>query len=91
MITSEIQLFQILKQKLGEKEAEALVEFVDSKLKENNESNLKVLATKEDIANLREEMKVEIANTKAELIKWMFIFWIGQLAAFIGIAHFILK
>lgn len=36
------------------------------------------LATKEDLANL-----------KAELIKWMFIFWIGQLASFIAIAKFI--
>ena len=90
MITSEIQLFQILKQKLGEKEAEALVEFVDSKLKENNESNLKVLATREDIANLRGEMKVEIANTKADLpARAGFIFWIGQLASFIAIAKFI--
>jgi hypothetical protein len=28
----DIQLFQILKQKLGEKEAEALVTFVDAKI-----------------------------------------------------------
>jgi hypothetical protein len=48
--TTDIQLFQILKQKLGEKEAEALVSFVESKLKENNQTNLKVLSTKEDIA-----------------------------------------
>ncbi len=57
MIVTDIQLFQILKQRLGEKEAETLVEFVDHKLKEANETNLKILATKEDIANLKSEME----------------------------------
>ena len=36
MNITDIQLFQILKEKIGEKEAEALVNFVDYKLKENN-------------------------------------------------------
>ena len=85
--TSELQLFQILKEKLGEKEAEALVGFVDARLKESNDTNLKILATKEDVAKVENK----IANTKAELIKWMFIFWIGQLASFIAIAKFIIK
>ena len=58
--TTDIQLFQILKQKIGEQEAEALVTFVDAKLKETNEANLKILSTKEDIANL-----------KSEMLKWM--------------------
>ena len=85
--TSDIQLFQILKLKMGEREAEALVTFVDNKIKENNEANLKVLATKEDIANLRVEMK----EMKAEMIKWMFIFWVGQLAATFGLIMVYLK
>jgi len=34
--TTDIQLFQILKQKPGEKEAEALILFVGAKLKQNN-------------------------------------------------------
>ena len=87
--TTDIQLFQILKQKLGEKEAESLVTFVDAKIKESNEQSLKAVATKEDLANLRAELLAEIKDTKAEMIKWMFIFWIGQLASFIAIAKFI--
>jgi hypothetical protein len=38
--------------------------------------------------NLRTEINkldVKITDTKAELIRWMFIFWIGQLAAIIAI------
>jgi cytochrome c biogenesis factor len=82
--TSDIQLFQILKQKLGDKEAEALVSFVDSKLKENNESNLKVLATKEDIAKLEGRLEVKIAEVKADMIKLMFIFWTGSILTTLG-------
>lgn len=53
---TDIQLFQILKEKIGEKEAKALVKFVDFKLKENNENNLKILATKADIVNVKEDI-----------------------------------
>ena len=35
MQVSEIQLFQILKGKIGEKEAQTLVEYVEIKLKKN--------------------------------------------------------
>ncbi len=77
IVTTDIQLFRILKERLGEKEAEALVDFVDAKLKENNDVNLTILATKEDIAETKQEISATrtlIAETKAELIKWMFIF-----------------
>lgn len=36
-----------------------------------------VLATKEDLANV-----------KSDIIKWMFIFWIGQIAVSLGIIYF---
>jgi len=48
------------------------------------------LATKEDLANLRVKFTREIKDTKVDIIKWMFIFWIGQLASFIAIAKFFL-
>lgn len=40
-----------------------------------------ILATKQDIANL--EIKIE--KTRSDIIKWMFLFWIGQLASLIAI------
>ncbi len=86
-ITSDIQFFRMLKEKLGEKETEALVEFVDLKTKENNNANLKLLATKQDLTLTNEK----IVATKAELIKWMFIFWIGQVAVTFGFILLFLK
>ncbi len=78
--TTDIQLFQILKQKLGEQEAEALVSFVDSKIRDNNEANLKILATKDDIAKL----DLKLTEVKADMIKWMFIFWTGSILTTLG-------
>jgi len=40
-----------------------------------------ILATKDDIATVRKE----IAESKSDMITWMFVFWIGQLAATAGI------
>ncbi len=71
MIVSEIELFSLLKTKLGEQEAKALVEFVEakaeSKAKEINDANFKIIATKADIMRL----EVKIAETKVEIIKWL--------------------
>lgn len=39
-------------------------------------SNVRV-ELKEEISNLR----VEVKDTRTELIKWMFVFWIGQVLA----------
>ena len=60
--------------------------FIDKPIKEKKVENKfedakQLLATKEDIARL----DVKIAETKAELIKWMFIFWVGQIAVMAGI------
>jgi len=46
---------------------------------------------KEDIANLRTELKGDISNVRAELIRWMFVFWVGQVAAVAGILALFLK
>lgn len=80
MSVTEMQLFQILKAKLGEQEAEELVSFVKTELKAEYENKREVLATKEDLA-----------NSKADIIKWMFIFWIGQIAVTVGIILMFIK
>lgn len=76
MSVTEIQLFQLLKAKLGDREAEYLVSYVKSEVKSEFDNKKDVLATKEDLA-----------NTKAEIIKWMFLFWIGQVAVTVGIVY----
>jgi len=78
-------LLRILKQKPGEKEAGALVSFVDSKLKESNEANLKILVTKEDIARTEGKLEARIAESKSAILKWMFGVFIALMPAVIGL------
>ncbi|TAF46130.1 MAG: hypothetical protein EAZ51_00610 [Sphingobacteriales bacterium] len=73
MSFTEIQLFQLLKTKLGDREAEYLVSYVKDEVKNDFDNKKDILATKKNVA-----------NCKAEIIKWMFLFWIGQVAVTIG-------
>ena len=70
MTISEIQLYNSLKLKLGEQQAQDLVEFVKTEIKDELEAKTNIFSTKEDLANL-----------KADLIKFMYI----QSGAIVGI------
>ncbi len=74
---STIKMYNILKGKLGENEAKSLTEYVENKVERTFYKEKDVLATKEDLA-----------NTKSDIIKWMFLFWIGQIAVTLGIVYF---
>jgi hypothetical protein len=67
------KLYELLVPKLGKEAAENLTTFI-SKINNELENNTKNLSTKEDLANV-----------KIEIIRWMFVFWVGQLASMIGI------
>ena len=80
MIVSEITLFNTLKAKLGEQEAQTVVEGIKSAVKEEFEVKKEILATKQDLSEV-----------KAEIIKWMFIFWIGSIGVLSGIMFALLN
>jgi len=75
---NEIQLFNLLKPKLGEKEAESLVMYVKASVKDELNENLNVLATKEFVKDEVNILRGELKETKSEIIKWMFVFWVGN-------------
>ena len=81
MVVSEIQLYELLKAKLGEKEASALVEIIETRVEKKFEENKNILATKEDLAKL----ETKIAEAKSDIIKWMFIFTIGLFFSLSGL------
>ncbi|MEW5946117.1 MAG: hypothetical protein AB1742_07965 [bacterium] len=39
----------------------------------------------EKISGVKSELEVKIAQTKSEIIKWMFIFWAGQIGVITGL------
>lgn len=69
MTITTTRLYDLLSTKVGKDTAETLTTYIEEKIKEEFIDNSKILATKEDVA-----------NTKTEIIKWMFIFGIGQVA-----------
>ncbi|WP_295791896.1 hypothetical protein [Mucilaginibacter sp.] len=75
------RLYKLLSDKLGSDTTEAMFKYIDNKTERSVEATIKTLATKEDIANVRKEA----SENKAETIKWMFIFWMGQAAATLAI------
>ncbi|MCW3088649.1 MAG: hypothetical protein JWQ78_2035 [Sediminibacterium sp.] len=85
LAATDIQLYEILRQKLGNQEAEAIVGFVDAKLKESNDQHLKNLATKEDVKDVEMKLSLKIAETKTDIIRWVFAFFVPLLLAIIGL------
>ena len=79
MLVSAITLFNTLRAKLGEQEAQTVVEGIKQSVREEFETQKANLATKEDLA-----------NTKTDIIKWMFIFWIGQMTATVAIVKLLI-
>jgi len=149
MPVTEIEIYEALKDKIGEDSAKTLLEFIDLRVEKEVERKKDILATKqniaglevkieqsslatkqdmaelrsemkEDIAQLRSEMKQDIAElrsemkqdmaelrsemkqdiaqlevkierVRADLIRWMFIFWAGQIGALIAILALFFK
>jgi hypothetical protein len=95
----KIDLYEALKMQFTEEQAKVMVKAIE-KLELETEVQIDkafdvrkdVLATKNDISLIGEDMaKMEsrlialIANSKAEIIKWSFIFWVGQVMIFAGL------
>ncbi len=78
---TDIALYDLIKSKLGAKEAEAVVEFVKAEVSKELDAQKNTLATKTDV----KELEVKIAQVQANLIKWMFVFWIGSVASLSGV------
>jgi len=74
-----LKVFEMLRLAFDEKQATKIAEAVEVALETNDVALLGKVATKADLA-----------ETKAELLKWMFIFWIGQFASIVGVLTAIL-
>jgi hypothetical protein len=46
---------------------------------------------KAEFATVRSEVKADLALTRAEVLKWSFLFWIGQVAAVGAVMAFLLR
>jgi hypothetical protein len=84
-------LYERVASVLGKETAENVSSFIDFKITEEMNNHLRLLATKVELAEAFAKLRQEIAEAKAEIIKWMFIFWVGQLLVTVGIIQFLIK
>jgi hypothetical protein len=91
MNAQTLEIYEIFKKKIGEPEASKVITYLedakDKEIASAVERKIEHLATKEDLARLDSK----VSDVKSEIIKWMFIFWIGQIAVFAGIVFAVLK
>ncbi len=79
---SDIQLFNVLKKSLGDQEAEQLVTFVKSYVKEEVTEQVPNIATKDFV-------EAKISDAKFQIILWAFVFWVTQLGAIFAFLKFL--
>ena len=120
MPVTEIEIYEALKEQIGDKPARILLEYIETKTEKEFEKKKDVLATKQDIELLRTatkqdiaelradlevkieqsrsatkqdiaQLEVKIERVRADLIRWMFIFWAGQIGALIAILALFFK
>lgn len=76
-----------LREKLGSEAVASLIRLINQSQSEQKRDTLEIFEEKFE-KRLSEEigkLDVKISETKADLIKWMFIFWIGQVGVILGI------
>ena len=54
-------------------------------MKENNENNLKILATKADLKEEIARLDVKISDVKSDIIRWVFAFFVATMLAIAGL------
>ena len=79
MNTINLTAYEIFKNKIGDAEAKIVMEYIEHTSETKFNVKRETIASKQDVLDLH----VDLKETKAEMIKWMFIFWVGQLAAMI--------
>lgn len=84
---------EVLRSKLGDEGARELVDLINkaaSGIKENV-SEKAVERLERRLTETKADLEKQIANVRADLIKWMFIFWAGQIVVITGLLSLFLR
>jgi hypothetical protein len=81
MTISITKLYDMLDVKLGREAAEEITSYIEEKIRNELSNKSELLAT-----------KIDLSETKVEIIKWLFIFWVGQIGVtFVLLSYFLKK
>ena len=86
LVISEIKLYELLKAKIGEKEAEAFIEILEQKVENKLQEKTTIFSTKEDLAKVEGKLLSTISEAKVDLIKWLIATAITIVALIISFA-----
>jgi len=89
---SNIDLYNLLRAKLGDAEAKSVTDYIDVQVSEKFEKEKQIFAAKDDIGLLREDiaklegrLETKIAETKVDIIKWVFAMFAAMALMIIGL------
>jgi hypothetical protein len=87
MVVSEIKLYELLKAKIGEREAEAFIQILENKVETRLNEKTTVFATKEDLAKTEGKLLSTISEAKVDIKKWM----VATAIAIVGLTVALIK
>ena len=86
-----------LRARLGDDATFGLIELLETERQEVSEQVLMSAADRferrmaEEFGRFRKEVVQELSNTRVDMLKWSFLFWIGQVAAIAGLLSFMVR
>lgn len=89
-----IAIPKALQDKLGEEAAQGLIELINYQSKNSGDSITNFVEEKferrltEEISKVHDDistLRVEMHKSQAATVRWMFVFWVGQIGALFGI------
>jgi hypothetical protein len=86
-----------LRDRLGEQGTFGLLELFEAREAASSDRMLSIAAERyerrltEEIAGLRVALTREIYDLRSEVLKWAFLFWVGQFAAVAGLLAFMFR
>ena len=99
-----ISIPKSLREKLGDDGSDALVQVLNEQERETRDSVIDIAEMRFEkrlgevesrfgvrLGEVEGSLREEIQKSKVDTIKWMFIFWIGQIGAVLGILFAVFK
>ena len=87
-----LEIYKVLQKYFqNEEDATRVVSDIEKIIDKKFDDKKLELASKQDLVDLKIDLITRIETSKTDTIKWMFIFWIGQLAATTGVLFALLN